>query len=77
MFLIPKNKKTIEIKTFQHFNVNSVVHKTIGRGYCCQYFKLIIQEVSFLFIYYLLIYRFVQCTGERTIGHEVPYLRGN
>ena len=26
-----------------------------------------------LFIY-LFIYRFVQCTGERTIGHVVPYL---
>ena len=23
---------------------------------------------------YLFIYRFVQCTGERTIGHVVPYL---
>ena len=29
--------------------------------------------VFYLFIY-LFIYRFVQCTGERTIGHEVPYL---
>ena len=28
----------------------------------------------YLFIYYLFIYRFVQCTGERTIGHVVPYL---
>ena len=28
---------------------------------------------SVLFIY-LFIYRFVQCTGERTIGHVVPYL---
>ena len=27
-----------------------------------------------LFIYLLFIYRFVQCTGERTIGHVVPYL---
>ena len=26
-----------------------------------------------LFIY-LFIYRFVQCTGERAIGHVVPYL---
>ena len=48
MFFIPKNPKTIKIKTFQHFNVNSVVHKTIGRGYCCRYFQLIIQEVSIL-----------------------------
>ena len=48
MFLISKNTKTIKIKTFQHFNVNSVVHKTIGRGYCCRYFQLIIQEVSIL-----------------------------
>ena len=38
MFLILKNKKTIKIKTFQQFNVNFVVHKTIGRGYCCRYF---------------------------------------
>ena len=25
-------------------------------------------------VIYLFIYRFVQCTGERTIGHVVPYL---
>ena len=27
-----------------------------------------------LVYYYFFIYRFVQCTGERTIGHVVPYL---
>ena len=32
------------------------------RYFCCE------------FIYYLFIYRFVQCTGERTIAHVVPYL---
>ena len=30
--------------------------------------------IILLFIIYLFIYRFVQCTGERTIGHVVPYL---
>ena len=28
----------------------------------------------YLFIIYLFIYRFAQCTGERTIGHVAPYL---
>ena len=29
----------------------------------------------FIFLFfYLFIYRFVQCAGERTIGHVVPYL---
>ena len=27
-----------------------------------------------IYLFYLFIYRFVQCTGERTIGHVVPYL---
>ena len=27
-----------------------------------------------IYFIYLFIYRFVQCTGERTIGHVVPYL---
>ena len=30
-------------------------------------------DLNYLFIY-LFTYRFVQCTGERTIGHVVPYL---
>ena len=30
--------------------------------------------IILLFIIYLFIYRFVQCTGERTIGHVVLYL---
>ena len=35
---------------------------------------LIPSSLSRHFYYYLFIYRFVQCTGERTIGHVVPYL---
>ena len=57
-----------EIMNCRHDHVISKVTKPI-LIIIIYFFK----RIGNLFIY-LFIYRFVQCTGERTIGHVVPYL---
>ena len=59
-------RKTEKLKTV------ALVQYTLGGAF--QSTKTSGLKFRQLLFIYLFIYRFVQCTGERTIGHVVPYL---
>ena len=54
----------VVLKAFGVCAASQVLHVTLSQ----------IRTYLFIYLFILFIYRFVQCTGERTIGHVVPYL---
>ena len=60
-----QEKIVLKIKSIVMRTTNNLLRKVHNYIHCMGWFTQFI---------YLFIYRFVQCTGERTIGHVVPYL---
>ena len=70
---IADKDKQLQTDDFVKAEIMNDYFSSVGKTLAQNFTEQKEHQYNHIYLFILFIYRFVQCTGERTIGHVVPY----